>query len=127
MMSHLELLHGGKVSPATALPSLTGTWRATQTPGGTPFNIEFTASERTGRVLGHGEFTVGTVRGVPFSVTGSHVYPRVRVTIHAAGVEDAYFRGMFAGEHVVDGELVGSGFCGLPLSLRRSPGSGALV
>jgi len=111
-MSHLVLV---------ASRSLNGTWRSRQTPAtaGTPFNIEFTATEIDGEVRGHGQFMVGAIRGVPFELSGKHDHPMIRVTIRASGVQDASFGGTFVGTDEVRGLLTGSGFGRLSLFLER--------
>lgn len=114
-MSHLVL-----VASRNACPSLTGRWRSSRSAAGARFDIEFTASEEDGEVRGHGEFAVGSVRGVRFALSGRHEHPSIRVVLQASGIEEASFGGTFVSADLVHGRLTGSGFAGLPVLLKRA-------
>lgn len=98
------------------LPTFTGHWAGFAETG---FNVEITASERGGEVLGGGKFSGGQQPTVAFSVTGVHLHPEVVLIIRASGFADVNFSGAFDGQDRVSGRLDGAGFENTTLTLGR--------
>lgn len=98
------------------LPTFTGHWTGFAETG---FNVEITASERGGEVLGGGKFSGGQQPTVAFSVTGVHLHPDVVLIIRASGFADVNFSGAFDGQDRVSGRLDGAGFENATLTLGR--------
>lgn len=98
------------------LPTFTGHWTGFAETG---FNVEITASESGGEVLGGGKFSGGQQPTVAFSVTGVHLHPDVVLIIRASGFADVNFSGAFDGPDRVSGRLDGAGFENTTLTLGR--------
>jgi hypothetical protein len=98
------------------LPTFTGHWAGFAETG---FNVEITASERGGEVVGGGTFSGGQQPTVAFSVTGVHLHPEVMLIIRASGFADVKFSGVFDGQDRVAGRLDGAGFNNTSLTLGR--------
>jgi hypothetical protein len=68
------------------LPTFTGHWAGFAEAG---FNVEITASESSGEVMGAGKFSGAQQPTVAFSVTGVHPHPDVVLITRASGFADA--------------------------------------
>jgi len=100
---------------------MSGSWlAATTTSGGTPFFIKLALTQTDRSVVGTGtiEFTNGTVVST-VSVSGTHTYPTVIMTLQASGFEPLIFQGEFAGDDSVRGQLDGSGFVATATNFNR--------
>lgn len=96
-------------------PTFTGRWTGFAETG---FNVEITASESRGEVMGAGKFSGGQ-QPVAFTVTGVHLHPDVVLIIRASGFADVNFSGAFDGEDRVSGRMDGAGFNNTTLTLGR--------
>jgi hypothetical protein len=108
---------GDSTSPP---PSFTGTWTADAIDGGTAFTVTvITVEQNAGQITGTGSFTVGDAGGIALTVTGTHVYPQVSLTLKASGFQDSNITGTFLDRNTVQARLNGSGFANTPMMLQR--------
>lgn len=98
------------------LPTFTGHWTGFAETG---FNVEITASESGGEVMGAGKFSGSQQPTVAFSVTGVHLHPEVVLIIRASGFADVNFSGAFDSRDRVSGRMDGAGFNNIMLTLGR--------
>lgn len=99
-------------------PTISGQWQGTANFQGTPLTVSILLTERDQAITGSG--TVTFVNPVAVSVTGTHNYPNVALTIQSSGLEDLNFSGTLTGDaRSISGSLSGSGFDNFAITLRK--------
>jgi hypothetical protein len=106
-------------SSGPSAPSMTGTWSGNTSAGGVPFTFSMTVTAAGQQVSGNGQFMVQGGGSVVFTVAGNHVHPNVSLTIMATGSQDAIYTGSFTNNSSISGQLNGSGFVNVGLTLNR--------
>jgi hypothetical protein len=103
---------------ALATPSLSGIWGGPIQLDSTSAGAVVSLNETAETVSGYGEFIVSP-GGLSFTVTGTHSYPSVSLTLQISGLEDVNYSGTLSGSDTIYGSLNGIGFVDQPLTLYR--------
>jgi hypothetical protein len=99
-------------------PTVTGSWTGTATPPGGSITINLQLTERDQTINGSG--TISGAQTIAVSVSGTHNYPNVSLTISSPGLEALNFQGSLAGDsRTLPGNLSGSGFENFAFTLRK--------
>jgi hypothetical protein len=110
---------GDSSGPET--PSMAGTWTATsQTSNGVQFVIGLNLTQADRAISGSGSLTLpdGTLVSA-LTVTGTHTYPQVGMTMTSTGFEPMIFQGEFSNASTVRGQIDGSGFVATAINFSR--------
>lgn len=114
---------GGDDAAAPKDIVVTGEWAGRAGAGNGVFDIEITMTETEGSVSGTGRFVAAGAVVAAFTLSGTHTFPEVALTIVATGFQDALFTGSFTGDNTITGQLNGSGFENEPVTVTRTTGA----
>jgi hypothetical protein len=100
-------------------PTVTGTWRGTANVGGASLTMNLQLTERDQSINGSG--TIVGAQSIAVSISGTHNFPNVSMTISSAGLEPLNFLGVLSGDNrTLQGNLSGSGFENVAFSLLKN-------
>jgi len=114
----LSALAVGCKDSTSSGPMVDGRWYGYASTSGLAFSLSLTLTQSGESVTGTGSLASG-VYGGTVTVTGTHRYPSLSITLSAPRYYPAYYRGTLENANRIVGSLTGSGFQAVGMILNK--------